>query len=188
MASGEAVYNTTTMQETKPKKWFLIPTEYLDKVRFVIKVVEVLLSVVAFVLEELVDSCLHCPALYFLEFVSCTAFLFTLLLLVLLSTNLHRTVEIHCWSNLDLVYTAAIACLFPIASITLLCSNGGTELEMAAAAFGIMAAVAFVTDVVVHIKTKGVPFCKRNQETQSSDQSTSPEKERLDSNGESPRV
>ncbi|KAF3855579.1 hypothetical protein F7725_016302, partial [Dissostichus mawsoni] len=45
-----------------------------------------MLSLVAFLLEEVVSSCLSCSALYFFEFVS---FLFTLLLLIFLATPLH---------------------------------------------------------------------------------------------------
>ncbi|GAA6082324.1 CKLF-like MARVEL transmembrane domain-containing protein 6 [Tachysurus ichikawai] len=59
-----------------------------------------LLSFVAFILEEVVSSCTSCGALYFFEFVSCTAFLFTLLLLILLSTPLHQKVGISCWPKL----------------------------------------------------------------------------------------
>lgn len=55
------------------------------------------LSFVAFVLEETISSCLRCSPLYFFEFVSCSAFLFTGLLLLLLSTCLHEKVGISCW-------------------------------------------------------------------------------------------
>lgn len=57
------------------------------------------LSFIAFILEETVDSCFSCSPLYFFEFVSCTAFLFTLLLLVLLSTKLHKKIGIEDWSK-----------------------------------------------------------------------------------------
>eukprot|EP00064_Thunnus_orientalis_P021108 superscaffoldBa00006209_g21263 len=63
-----------------------------------------LLSLVAFIQEEVVNSCRSCTALYFFEFVSCTAFLFTLLLLILLSTNLHTRVGITCWPVLVRVF------------------------------------------------------------------------------------
>lgn len=56
-----------------------------------------LLSLVALLLEELVKSCTTCLGLYTFEFVSCTALLFTLLLLVLLATPLHARVGINCW-------------------------------------------------------------------------------------------
>lgn len=56
-----------------------------------------LLSFVAFVMEEVVSNCSHCGPLYFFEFVSCTAFLFTMLLLILLATTLHQRVGINSW-------------------------------------------------------------------------------------------
>ena len=59
-----------------------------------------LLSFLAFVVEEVVSSCLSCGALYFFEFISCTAFLFTLLLLILLATKLSGMVGITCWEKL----------------------------------------------------------------------------------------
>uniref|UniRef100_A0A4W6G5F8 MARVEL domain-containing protein n=1 Tax=Lates calcarifer TaxID=8187 RepID=A0A4W6G5F8_LATCA len=91
-----------------------------------------LLSFVAFILEEVVSSCISCTALYFFEFVSCTAFLFTLLLLVLLSTTLHTRVGITCWPSLDFYYTAAITLLFFISSIVFAANNNGTDLEKTA--------------------------------------------------------
>lgn len=54
----------------------------------------------AVILEELVHTCALCSSLYFFEFVSCTAFLFTLLLVILLSTPLHTRVGINWWPRL----------------------------------------------------------------------------------------
>lgn len=56
-----------------------------------------LLSLVALLLEELVHSCTSCLGLYAFEFVSCSALLFTLLLLVLLATPLHGRVGVSRW-------------------------------------------------------------------------------------------
>ncbi|KAI2655006.1 CKLF-like MARVEL transmembrane domain-containing protein 6 [Labeo rohita] len=132
----ETVYNaTTTVQEPKSKKWFIVPSENLDKVRFGIKVVEVLLSFVAFVMEEVVSNCTECGPLYFFEFVSCTAFLFTLLLLILLATTI--------------VFGAG---------------NGNTALEQGAVAFGFLATVAFCADFGLFIKYRGTPCQKRNNQ------------------------
>ncbi|KAL0985334.1 hypothetical protein UPYG_G00155620 [Umbra pygmaea] len=164
MATSGPVYSATTVPETKSNKWFIVPTENLDKLRFLIKVVQVLLSLVAFVLEEVVTSCLSCTPLYFFEFVSCTAFLFTALLLVLLSTKLHMRVGIDCWPSLDLGYTVVIAAIFAIASIVFASDNGGTGLEKAAVAFGFLATVAFLVDAGLFVKTKGLPFKRTNQQ------------------------
>lgn len=42
MATTDTVYNTTTtVQEPKSRKWILVPSENLDKIRFIIKLIEV---------------------------------------------------------------------------------------------------------------------------------------------------
>ncbi|XP_026172455.1 CKLF-like MARVEL transmembrane domain-containing protein 6 [Mastacembelus armatus] len=159
------VYSATTTPNPK-SSWCLGPTEHLDKIRFVVKVIEVLFSFVAFILEEVVNSCISCSALYFFEFVSCSAFLFTLLLLVLLSTTLHTKVGITCWPTLDLVYTAVMALLLLISSCAFASDNSGTEVEKAAVAFGFLAMVAFAADLVLFIKNQGFPWSKAgNKET-----------------------
>ncbi|KAF3839077.1 hypothetical protein F7725_017794 [Dissostichus mawsoni] len=118
------------------------------------------LSLVAFLLEELVSSCLSCSALYFFEFLSCTAFLFTLLLLILLSTPLHSRVGISCWPKLDFVYTAVMALLFLIASIVFAAENGGSKEEMTAVVFGFLATGMFFSDVGYFLKTRGLSFMR----------------------------
>jgi len=46
MATTETVYNATTTTEQIPKtrKWLNVPSENLEKIRFVIKVIEVVSS------------------------------------------------------------------------------------------------------------------------------------------------
>ncbi|XP_047454849.1 CKLF-like MARVEL transmembrane domain-containing protein 6 [Mugil cephalus] len=151
------VYSPTTAPNPK-SSFFVVPTELLNKIRFLLKILEVLLSFVAFILEEVVMNCNNCSALYFFEFVSCTAFLFTLLLLILLSTKLHQKVNITCWSVLDFLYTAAMGVLFFIASIIFASQNSGTGLESAAVIFGFLAMAAFIADCAYFYKTIGLPF------------------------------
>ncbi|XP_067305669.1 CKLF-like MARVEL transmembrane domain-containing protein 6 [Pseudorasbora parva] len=182
MATTDTVYNTTTTtQEPKSRKWFNVPSENLEKVRFGIKVTEVLLSFVAFVMEEVVSNCSNCGPLYFFEFVSCTAFLFTLLLLILLATTLHQKVGINCWPTLDFVYTAAMTFLFLIASIVFVRDNGQTSLEQATAAFGFLATAAFLADFAFFVKIRGIPC--RNGNNQPVDHTPRQETEKLNSNG-----
>ncbi|XP_077384115.1 CKLF-like MARVEL transmembrane domain-containing protein 6 [Festucalex cinctus] len=159
----DEVYSSTTMPNPNAG-CFLLPSDYLDKVRFVVKVLEVLLSLVAFILEEIVPVCINCTALEFFEFVSCTSFLFTVLLLILLSTTLHRRVGITCWSGLDFVYTMLIAVFFLIASIVFAVMNGGTSLETAAVVFGFLATMAFMGDLFLFWKRYGLPFAKGEKE------------------------
>ncbi|KAM4580120.1 CKLF-like MARVEL transmembrane domain-containing protein 6 [Odontesthes bonariensis] len=151
------VYAATTAPNPK-SSWFLVPSEHLDKVRFILKITQVVLSFLAFILEEMVNSCISCSVLYFFEFVSCTAFLFTLLLLVLLASKLHTKVGITCWAKLDFVYTTAIAVLLLISSIVFIADNGGSGLEITAAVFGILASCAFGGDVFFFWRTRGLPF------------------------------
>ncbi|XP_051255366.1 CKLF-like MARVEL transmembrane domain-containing protein 6 [Dicentrarchus labrax] len=157
--SAPQVYAATTTPNPK-SSWFLVPSASLDKSRFVIKVLEVLLSFTAFILEEVVLSCVSCSALYFFEFVSCTAFLFTLLLLILLSTTLHTRVGITCWPSLDFVYTGLIAVLFLIASIVFSSDNGNTTVEKCAVAFGFIATLLFFVDLAMFWRSHGFPFRK----------------------------
>ncbi|CAM4703534.1 hypothetical protein PO909_009724 [Leuciscus waleckii] len=181
MATIDTVYNTTTEQQPKSRKWLIVPSENLEKIRFVIKVIEVLLSFVAFVMEEVVSNCSSCGPLYFFEFVSCTAFLFTLLLLILLATKLHERVGINSWPTLDFGYTTAMAFLFLIASIVFATDNGQTSLEKGTVAFGFMATVAFFADCGYFWKIRGIPCLKGNN--QPPDTTPRPENEKLNSNG-----
>ncbi|XP_058232189.1 CKLF-like MARVEL transmembrane domain-containing protein 6 [Hemibagrus wyckioides] len=178
MANPDAVYNSTTTTESQPnlRRWFMVPSTDLDFMRFCVKVVEVLLSFVAFVLEEVLSSCGSCSALYFFEFVSCTAFLFTLLLLILLSTPLHQKVGISCWPKLDFGYSLVISVFLIIASITFAAGNNGSEVESATVAFGFLASFAFLADVIIFYKTKGFPFLRPVNQPP-------PEAEKLNANG-----
>ncbi|KAM9723781.1 CKLF-like MARVEL transmembrane domain-containing protein 6 [Menidia menidia] len=177
--ASEGVYNPTTAPASKDS-CFRVPSELLDMPRFILKLLQVVLSFLAFVLEELVSSCLSCHPLYFFEFVSCTAFLFTLLLLVLLSTALHAKVGVAYWPPADVFqpvpdifppvsdifssflqdfcYTAVVCLFLFISSIVFFALNGGTGLEQGAAVFGLLAAFAFGADLVYSLKTRGSPF------------------------------
>ncbi|XP_029929006.1 CKLF-like MARVEL transmembrane domain-containing protein 6 [Myripristis murdjan] len=178
------VYSPTTEAEPK-SRWFVVPTDILDMRRFLVKVAEVLLSLVAFVLEEAVTSCINCSNLYFFEFISCTAFLFTLLLLILLATKLHDRVGINCWASLDFLYTVIIAVLFFIASAVFAGSNGQTPLERAAVVFGFLSTAVFIADAVLFWKSNGLPFRKGNKPESSNGTAVPPahETERLNTGG-----
>lgn len=66
MATADSVYNATTTQEPKSKKWIIVPSENLDKVRFAVKVIEVVSSMFHVLSENSVSTldanvttCLH---------------------------------------------------------------------------------------------------------------------------------
>ncbi|KAM9353582.1 CKLF-like MARVEL transmembrane domain-containing protein 6 [Symphorus nematophorus] len=179
------VYSPTTAPNPK-SSWLRVPSDNLDKTRCGIKVLEVLLSFVAFILEEVVNSCISCSALYFFEFVSCTAFLFTLLLLILLATTLHTRVGISCWPSLDFGYTLVIAVLFLIASIVFASDNSNTTMERSAVAFGFLATVLFFVDLALFVKSRGFPFKKEGKPASTNGvaaASTPPEAEKLTTAG-----
>ncbi|XP_056331406.1 CKLF-like MARVEL transmembrane domain-containing protein 6 [Danio aesculapii] len=187
MATQDPVYNTTTTtpaaaQANKTKIWFNVPSDSLDTIRCAIKVVEMLLSFVAFVMEEIVSHCVSCGPLYFFEFVSCTAFLFTLLLLILLATHLHQRVGITCWPTLDFTYTSGMAVMFLIASIVFAAGNGQTGLEQGAVAFGFMSTIAFFADSAYFVKLHGIP-CLKKSNLQDGQAPRQPEIEKLNANG-----
>ncbi|XP_053467189.1 CKLF-like MARVEL transmembrane domain-containing protein 6 [Ictalurus furcatus] len=186
MATADSVYNTTTTAEApaaRSRRWFIVPNPNLDFIRFFVKIAEVLLSFVAFVLEESVNSCTSCSALYFFEFVSCTAFLFTLLFLILLSTPMHQKVGITCWPKLDFVYSALIAVLLVIASAAFSAHNSGSEMERATVVFGFLAASAFFIDVIIFYRTTGFPFSGTKKPPAVGSAGPQAEIEKLTSNG-----
>nr|XP_046157448.1 CKLF-like MARVEL transmembrane domain-containing protein 6 [Oncorhynchus gorbuscha] len=168
MAAAEPVYSPTTVSETKSKKWLIVPTDNLDKVRCLIKVVEVLLSFVAFILEEVVTNC-KCM-LYRTVCVRILVFPFKCMLVYI--TMLTCLLQ-------DFVYTALMAVFFLIASIVFASDNGGTDLENAAVAFGFLATVAFLVDAGWFVKTRGFPFKKTNQQAASNGGAPVAEAEKL---------
>ncbi|NWT24074.1 CKLF6 protein, partial [Cardinalis cardinalis] len=87
------VYNPTTEPETKrPRRLPLGCTlRHLWGWRLLVKVMQTIFSLVAVVCEELVEECYNCSGLYFFEFVSCSAFLLSLLILSVYCTDLYES-------------------------------------------------------------------------------------------------
>ncbi|KAJ0066583.1 hypothetical protein NL108_015336 [Boleophthalmus pectinirostris] len=179
---ADTVYAPTTAPNPKDK-CFLVPNDLLDLSRFFLKLAQVVLSFVAFVQEELVSSCASCGPLYFFEFVSCSAFLFTTLLLVLLATALHRRVGVARWSALDFLYTSCIFVLFFIASISFSAKNSGTNLEKSAAVFGFLASLFFGLDLFFFYRTHGLPWKPAQNQENPTNEAPAPEAEKLNENG-----
>uniref|UniRef100_A0A3B4BCI0 MARVEL domain-containing protein n=1 Tax=Periophthalmus magnuspinnatus TaxID=409849 RepID=A0A3B4BCI0_9GOBI len=176
---ADTVYAPTTAPNPKDK-CFLVPTDILDLKRFCVKLLEVLFSVVAFLQEEFVSSCVACNALYFFEFVSCTAFLFTVLLLGLLSTPVHRRVGMNCWSMLvgHLTHGEGISHTRKASDI----QEG--HLTHCQDAFGFLASLSFLLDLVLFYRTHGLPFkYAQNQENPATGSNNPAEAEKLNENG-----
>ncbi|XP_078091633.1 CKLF-like MARVEL transmembrane domain-containing protein 6 [Mustelus asterias] len=157
----DGVYQSTT--EPIHNRGSCLQLGYLKTLRGKLKLLQVILSFVAFILEEVVNSCMNCHALYFFEFVSCSAFLLTTFLLIILITSLKMKLDRINWGTVDFTYTAVISSFFLIASIIFATQNDGSSLERASVTFGFLATIAFIVDVAVHCREEGLP-CKKKQE------------------------
>ncbi|KAM8876927.1 CKLF-like MARVEL transmembrane domain-containing protein 4 [Synchiropus splendidus] len=116
--------------------------EYLKSYFGILKVVEVILAFISFICIETIMLCSPCGGVYFFEFVSCTAFVVTGVLLLIFCLNLHTKVPHVNWNLTDLVNTCASTVFFALSTLVLACINHNTQAEIAAVVFG--ALVTFV--------------------------------------------
>ncbi|NXR64420.1 CKLF6 protein, partial [Rhadina sibilatrix] len=88
-----AVYNPTTEREAKaPRRCpFRCTLRHLQRWQLPAKVVQAIFSFMAVLCEEIVDDCITCGGLYFFEFISCSAFLLSLLILCVHCTDLYES-------------------------------------------------------------------------------------------------
>ncbi|KAI4830111.1 hypothetical protein KUCAC02_001764 [Chaenocephalus aceratus] len=112
--------------------------EYLKSYFGILKVVEVVLSLIGFICIETIMMCSPCGGVYFFEFVSCSCFVVTGVLLLIFCLNLHTKVPHVNWSLTDLVNTAASTFFFFLSSLVLACINHNTGAEIAAVIFGFL--------------------------------------------------
>ncbi|NWV24830.1 CKLF6 protein, partial [Origma solitaria] len=89
-----AVYNETTEPEAKTsrRRPLGFTLRRLRGWRLPVKVIQAILSFVAVVCEEIVEDCSNCSGLYFFEFISCSAFLLSLLILFVYCTDVYESV------------------------------------------------------------------------------------------------
>ncbi|NXX38016.1 CKLF6 protein, partial [Tricholaema leucomelas] len=91
---SHAVYNQTTEPQTKPsRRPFGCTLRHLGGWRLPTKALQSILSLLAVICEEIVEYCIRCGGLYFFEFVSCSAFLLSLLSLCVYCTDVYGTLE-----------------------------------------------------------------------------------------------
>ncbi|XP_065395880.1 CKLF-like MARVEL transmembrane domain-containing protein 6 isoform X2 [Macaca fascicularis] len=94
-----AVYSPTTEEDPGPARGprsGIAAYFFLDRLpgpRRVLKGLQLLLSLLAFICEEVVSQCTLCGGLYFFEFVSCSAFLLSLLILIVYCTPFYEKVD-----------------------------------------------------------------------------------------------
>ncbi|KAG5839479.1 CKLF-like MARVEL transmembrane domain-containing protein 4 [Anguilla rostrata] len=126
-------------------------TAYLKSNLGILKIIEVVLSLIAFICIETVMVCLPCGGVYFFEFVSCSALLITSILLLIFSLSIHTKVPHINWSLTDLVSTATSSFFFLLASIVLAALNrkSGGEITAVIVGFLVMAVYAFNTYLAV---------------------------------------
>ncbi|XP_069509205.1 CKLF-like MARVEL transmembrane domain-containing protein 4 [Ambystoma mexicanum] len=126
--------------------------DYIRSHLGILKVVEVVLALLAFICIETIMQCSPCEALYFFEFVSCSACVVTGALLLIFSLNLHmRMLQIN-WNLTDLINTGLSTLFFFIASIVLAAVNHKNGAEIAAAIFGFLATVVYAVNTYIAVK------------------------------------
>ncbi|NXL32037.1 CKLF6 protein, partial [Glaucidium brasilianum] len=87
-----AVYNETTEPQAKPpRRPFGCTRRHLRSWRLSAKALQAILSLLAVIFEEIVEDCIKCGGLYVFEFVSCSAFLLSLLILCVYCTDVYET-------------------------------------------------------------------------------------------------
>ncbi|XP_012868104.1 PREDICTED: CKLF-like MARVEL transmembrane domain-containing protein 4 [Dipodomys ordii] len=145
-----------------------------------------ILSLIAFICIETIMECSPCEGLYFFEFVSCSAFVVTGVLLVLFSLNLHMRIPQINWNLTDLVNTGLSTFFFFIASIVLAALNHKTGAEIAAVIFGFLATAAYAASTFLAVQKWRVSIRQQSANdyirarTESRDVDSRPEIQRLD--------
>ncbi|KAM4722454.1 CKLF-like MARVEL transmembrane domain-containing protein 4 [Rhinophrynus dorsalis] len=117
--------------------------DYVRSVFGILKCIQVVLALLAFICIETIMKCSPCEGLYFFEFVSCSAFVVTGVLLLLFSLSLHTRIPHINWNLTDLVNTSLSAVFFFIAFVILASLNHSSGAEISAAVFGFLATIAY---------------------------------------------
>ncbi|XP_062845716.1 CKLF-like MARVEL transmembrane domain-containing protein 4 [Trichomycterus rosablanca] len=118
-------------------------TRYLTSQPGILKILQVVLSLIGFICIETVMMCSPCAGVYLFEFVSCSAFIFTGGLLLVFSLNLHTKVHQVNWRLTDLINAVCSTLLFFIASVVLAALNHQSGAEIASVIFGFVVTVVY---------------------------------------------
>ncbi|KAM5138109.1 CKLF-like MARVEL transmembrane domain-containing protein 4 [Mantella aurantiaca] len=146
MVSGaSSPYQPTTEPVRQNRGWrgLQCDMDYMRSLQGFLKCTQVLLALLAFICIETIMECSPCEGLYFFEFVSCSAFVVTGVLLLMFSLSLHERVPHINWILTDLVNTGLSALFFFIASVILISLNHKTGAEISAAVFGFLATLSY---------------------------------------------
>ncbi|XP_075045108.1 CKLF-like MARVEL transmembrane domain-containing protein 4 [Mixophyes fleayi] len=171
MVSGaSSPYQPTTEPVRQNQGWRGISCDmdYIRSLFGVLKCSQVILALLAFICIETIMECSPCEGLYFFEFVSCSAFVVTGVLLLMFSLSLHERVPHINWNLTDLVNTGLSSLFFFIASVILASLNHKSGAEISAAVFGFLATVSY--SVNTYLALRKWKFGRRSQNMrQSSD-------------------
>ncbi|XP_010292674.1 PREDICTED: CKLF-like MARVEL transmembrane domain-containing protein 6 [Phaethon lepturus] len=124
-----------------------------------------ILSLLAVICEEIVEDCIKCGGLYFFEFMSCSAFLFSLLILCVYCTDVYETFGEDKVQRVNFWAMPAIGFFFLLASIVLTATSSGSAVEKAACVFGFLASGAFLVETIIeyfHSRTQNIDGCPEN--------------------------
>ncbi|KPP72816.1 hypothetical protein Z043_108153 [Scleropages formosus] len=124
-------------------------SEYMRSHLGLLKVFQVVLSLVAFICIETVMMCLPCGGVYFFEFVSCSAFIITGILLLMFSLSLHTRIAHINWRLMDLLNASISTFFFFLASVVLAALNHKTSAEISAVVFGFLATTAYGLNILL---------------------------------------
>uniref|UniRef100_A0A8C3XB11 CKLF like MARVEL transmembrane domain containing 6 n=1 Tax=Catagonus wagneri TaxID=51154 RepID=A0A8C3XB11_9CETA len=119
-----------------------------------LKYTQLVMSLLAFICEEIVSQCTLCGGLYFFEFVSCSAFLLSLLILIVYCTPVYDKVEPAKVKSSDFYITAGTGFVFLVASLIFVFTHDNTVSELFAIGFGFLASLAFLFDFFIMVYEK----------------------------------
>ncbi|CAH2324419.1 CKLF-like MARVEL transmembrane domain-containing 4 [Pelobates cultripes] len=146
MVSGASSPYQPTTEPVMPNRGLRGITCDLDYMRSlygILKCIQVVLALLSFICIETIMECSPCEGLYFFEFVSCSAFVVTGVLLLMFGLGLHTSVPHINWNLTDLLNTGISALFFFIASVILASLNHKSGAEISAAIFGFLATLAY---------------------------------------------
>ncbi|KAM9308158.1 CKLF-like MARVEL transmembrane domain-containing protein 6 [Gastrophryne carolinensis] len=107
----------------------------------------ILFSFVAFICEEVIYQCETCWGLYVFEFVSCSAFFLTLIIIIVYVTKLQEKINLDSFRKIDFYITLLTGVVFFLASIIFIATIEKSELAQVSVAFGFLASFAFLAEL-----------------------------------------
>ncbi|XP_023476559.1 CKLF-like MARVEL transmembrane domain-containing protein 6 [Equus przewalskii] len=166
-----AVYGPTTEEDPGPARgarsglaaYFSLGR--LKRHRRALKILQLVLSLLAFICEEVVAQCTLCGGLYFFEFVSCSASLLSLLMLIVYCTPVYDRVDPEKVKCSDFYIMLGTGCVFLLASIIFVSTHDKTSAEYAATVFGFLASFMFLFDFFAMLYEKRQESALRKPET-----------------------